>query len=473
MFKPKKKASETSLTRVAIEPTAMTAGASRVNLLRRFIWGLLRPEMIRAFEESADHGRGDPEEDEHRRRLKLRAVISDAASTIPFYREHWGGRGVLGAAERGDLDLADLPTLRREHLREGLQRLERPSQHLDKVIRRSTGGSSGEPVRFTQSRGYVARASGRGLRALSWGGWFLGAKTALVWGGPTEVEYWQGVRGHLKSRVTNHRLYDAFRAGTDAYGQWVVEWRRWRPRFVLGYASALEDVSRYMLDHGEEVEGVQAVFSTAEKLHEEQRGIIERAFGAPVRDQYGSREVLSVASECTSGRLHAYQDSAYVELLPGLADARQIALTQFDNPAMPLIRYLNGDLALWADSQSRCACGLSYPALSKIIGRTTDLFRLADGLVVHGEYFTHLMYDVEGAHSFQFHQAADGRIRLYVVPESGVDGGTLLDRLQSVMEPVSDALGTQIQFDIELVTDIPKRGEGKHRFTISEVAKNG
>jgi phenylacetate-CoA ligase len=440
--------------------------------MREWAWRLLRPATMRELSRSVDDGRGDPRAARRATEARLSRAIADAARHIPFYRDHWAGRGVLAAAEAGNVNVADLPVLTRGHLREAYSLLRRPGLRFAAVVERTTGGSTGEPVRFVQSTTYVERGSGRGMRSLVWGGWNLTGRTAMVWGGPSEVRLSNGIRGWLKAQVTNRRVYDAFRTGEREYGQWLSEWIRWRPQFVIGYASALDGFAGYLLDQGRALTGVSAVFSTAEKLYPHQRVRIEQAFRAPVRDQYGSREVLSVAAECTKGALHAYLDSAYLELLPR-PEGEAVTLTQLDNPVMPLIRYVNGDLARWSQRSTACACGLHYPVLAEISGRTSDLFRLPSGKVVHGEFFTHVMYDIHDVAAFQFYQGTDGRITLFVVPGAGVRVDELQRDLRRALEKLPAQLDADIGVELRVVSDIPRRGQGKHRFTISEYVPNG
>jgi phenylacetate-CoA ligase len=272
----------------------------------------------------------------------------------------------------------------------------------------------------------------------------------------------------LKSTVTNRRTFDAFRTGPEVYSRWVEEWRGWRPRFLIGYASALAGVADFIIESGRRVEGVEAVFSTAEKLYPAQRERIAIAFDARVRDQYGSREIPSVASECTFGRMHVYQDSAFLELLPyDVSGLSRIVLTQLDNPVMPLIRYVNGDLGVWS-GQQRCECGLQYPILDEITGRVSDLFYFDDGRVVHGEYFTHVMYNVDGVEAFQFYQGRDGDVTLYVQPRQGAEVGSLRMELDRVVQRLPSMLGASFGIGVRFVSEIPRHGQGKHRFTISD-----
>ena len=167
--------------------------------------------------------------------------------------------------------------------------------------------------------------------------------------------------------------------------------------------------------------------------------------------------------------MHAYQDSAYVEMLAGPGGVGRVVLTQVDNAVMPLLRYENGDLASWRTDDAPCACGLGYPALAEIAGRVSDLFRFRDGRVVHGEYFTHIMYDVRGVKAFQFYQAPDASVTLFVVPDNG-NGAELERTLGEAVRQLPANLDTTFDIAVRVVAEIPKRGQGKHRFTLSEYA---
>src|SRR5689334_415010 len=85
--------------------------------MREWAWRLLRPATMREFSRSVDDGRGDPRADRRATEARVSRAIADAARHIPFYRDHWAGRGVLAAAEVGNVNVGDLPILTRGHLR--------------------------------------------------------------------------------------------------------------------------------------------------------------------------------------------------------------------------------------------------------------------------------------------------------------------------------------------------------------------
>jgi phenylacetate-CoA ligase len=103
------------------------------------------------------------------------------------------------------------------------------------------------------------------------------------------------------------------------------------------------------------------------------------------------------------------------------------------------------------------------------IARLSDNFVLPGGRVVHGEYFTHLMYGSEGVASFQFHQTAPDRIVLRIVPSGGSPGGRTTAVRRSI-EQIRALSDVPIAVEVEEVASIPLSSAGKHRFTRSDVA---
>jgi hypothetical protein len=93
---------------------------------------------------------------------------------------------------------------------------------------------------------------------------------------------------------------------------------------------------------------------------------------------------------------------------------------------------------------------------------------MPDGRVVHGEYFTHLMYGSEGIVNFQFHQTTRDHVDLYVIPGGGAAEGRRR-AIASAVEQVKALTPMPITVDVREVDAIPLSSAGKHRFTRSDV----
>jgi phenylacetate-CoA ligase len=102
------------------------------------------------------------------------------------------------------------------------------------------------------------------------------------------------------------------------------------------------------------------------------------------------------------------------------------------------------------------------------ISRLSDNFVLPGGRVVHGEFFTHLMYGSEGIASFQFHQTAPDRIVIRVVPGPG-SAEARAATVRRCVEEVQALSPGAVHVDVEEMAFIPLSSAGKHRFTRSDV----
>jgi phenylacetate-CoA ligase len=183
--------------------------------------------------------------------------------------------------------------------------------------------------------------------------------------------------------------------------------------------------------------------------------------------------VQNIATECISGRMHVNADFVVLETdaterLPG--GSAPLLVTSLWNYAMPFIRYRNEDSGALAEGT--CECGSGFPLMELRIGRVSDNFTLPNGRVVHGEFFTHLMYGSEGVASFQFHQETTDRIVLYIVPTGSADDA--LERAVTKAVSEVEALAPElVRVEVRRVGEIPLSSAGKHRFTRSDVRPAG
>ena len=121
--------------------------------------------------------------------------------------------------------------------------------------------------------------------------------------------------------------------------------------------------------------------------------LVQDVFGARHIDIYGTLEIGPVASQCPTGlHKHVAAESVYVEVLrddgsvalPG--ESGKIIATPLYNYAMPMVRYDMGDFGV--QGQIGCACGSTLPRLEKVLGRTRNIFRFADGSQRHPRGFS-------------------------------------------------------------------------------------
>jgi phenylacetate-CoA ligase len=269
----------------------------------------------------------------------------------------------------------------------------------------------------------------------------------------------------LRQWLRRSYQFDPFQAGEEAFPAWARAWNRIRPVVALGYASTLARFADWALRTGVTVRPVRGSFTTAETLLPAQRQAIEAAFGGRVYDLYGSSEVQNIAAECPLGRMHISADYVVLETEGTPEAASPLLLTSLQSRAMPFIRYRNEDQGRLLPGT--CTCGNHFPLMALEIARLSDNFILPGGRVVHGEFFSHLMYGTTGIDTFQFHQVAPDRIVIRIVGAPGVAEGAEVGRIRGQVEALAPG---QLQVEVEPVSAIALSAAGKHRFTRSDVA---
>jgi phenylacetate-CoA ligase len=286
-----------------------------------------------------------------------------------------------------------------------------------------------------------------------------------IWGNPRDMSM-RPARVSLKNYLAGSMTLNAYRYGAVEMDDWLRIIRGFRSVLVYGYVSALVDVAAHVLDTGIRIANVRAVMTSAEKLHEPQRRSLEQAFGCKVYDQYGSREVPGIASECASGGMHLLTHSAYVEFVPDTdSGLNRLVVTCLTNRTMPFLRYEIGDYA--TPLEGNCPCGRGFPLMRMDIGRMVDCLVAPGGKRMYGTFFVRQMYGLNGVEAFQFRQREASHIDLFVVrgPVFGDAEGQRLASIVKNLERDLPGVGVSMCY----VPEIPKTQGGKHRHVVCEV----
>jgi len=408
-----------------------------------------------------------PNEIEDRQWSMLVSTLRHAGKTVPYYRDLFRQLHVdIGTLSIGDF--STLPVLTKRDLRNRAHDLRSEAAHPEADLRAS-GGSTGTPVQFWQDPVY--RDWGRASRWLVEGWWGIepGERAACIWGADQDLNE-RSFRDRIHAAISQERICNAFAISEEELERFARMLSRWQPKLLRGYASALAAFAEFMESRPSIVVRPVAIESAAEVLRAQDRSRLERVFGCPVYDFYGSREINNLAAECaTHEGLHVNQLTRYLEIVDENGKASppgqpgRILVTDLTNQTMPLIRYELEDIGTWASSP--CSCGRPFPLLESINGRKSDFVICPDGKAIHGEHFTHMFYDLPQVERFQLLQDDVSHVRVIVVTEIA-DDESLLKELERRTQEV---LGTEVALDIIRVDEIPCSPSGKFRFTVSTV----
>lgn len=388
--------------------------------------------------------------------LLLKKTLRHAVAKIPYYHD-------LGI--KSD-KIRDFPILDKHVIRDNLDRL-----HIktgEKVVRNTSGGTTGEPVVFYQDQ----TSNDWGAAVKIFYNWWAGYKE---W--QPLVKLWGNERDILGGPVDPKRLFEKHYMNVHVLNSFMMnEWdmdryvkdiNRLKPPMILAYVQSINELAKHIESKGLKVHSPKGIMTSAGTLHDDIKETIKRVFKCKIFNRYGSREVGNVACNCEKDEgMHLSIFNQYIEILNEEMEHCQegeigsIYVTTLTNFAMPLIRYKVGDMAMISDEP--CSCGRGLPTIKKVVGREVDVFKTMDGYIVDGEYFTHLFY-FKPVKKFQVIQKSLDKMVIKVVLEGELDKDEIEFACRKVMG--------DIEIEWEELDEIPPTSSGKFRFTISEVTR--
>jgi phenylacetate-CoA ligase len=431
-------------------------------VLRRYArgyWVYLR-KLRRSQWRSADELRAE-------QFVKLRALLRDAAENVPYYRDLFKMLGAMPDDFRKLADLARLPVLEKQTLRENFSQFVNPRHNGRDVFEDHTSGSTGMPLRFLLTVEQKAYEMGYNIRFFRWAGYRTGARIAAFrhYIPKTEREpLWK-----LERRINTlfFSVYDMKPANLRAY---VEEFNRFRPDFVRGYPSSIYIFAQFAASEGLSVHTPRAVLTSSETLSPEMRAVIEQAFQCRVFDWWGSNERIATACQCERREsYHINAEGGILEFLPERdgADMKMYRMvgTGLINHAMPLIRYDLGDLAIPAGRP--CACGRGLPCISRILGRVNDLIVTGDQKFVPSVRFYTLFETYAKIRQFQVVQTMPDAVTARLVCARELTDA----ELAGLREKLNRFLGERVTIEFEFVEEIKPELSGKIRNVVSLVKR--
>lgn len=333
--------------------------------------------------------------------------------------------------------------------------------HIEGQIR-STGGSTGEPTHFFHDTAMLRASVAGNYYTRKKMGWAPGMATVIIWGSERDIGKQIGDwKSRTQANFLRDCLVDGYRLTNQTVSRVMEMVEQNRPVAMYGFTSMLEFVARTVVDEKRNVPAgwVQTAWNGGEMLFPEQSAIFKKAFGVPILNRYGGRELSTIACQYDAGGpLQVLRPWVFLELVDGqgkpcgAGESGRVLLTSTICRGTPFLRYEVGDIAIH-DSSLSTEAGII--ALQELQGRTAGTIRLPDGRTIVNLYWNHLFKEFPEVRQFQVRWKDSGELRIALV-------GTKFspDREKRFWAMTATLLsGVKVQLDWTL--EIPRSAQGK------------
>lgn len=271
----------------------------------------------------------------------------------------------------------------------------------------STGGSTGEPTPFIRDAEMLrAVAAARSYAHLQMG-WRPGMATVCLWGSERDIGRHRSARARFASSLRNFHLIDGYEMSSET----VVRLREAidsHPEVAIyGFTSMLEYAAREILrTNGWKARGrVKVAWNGGETLHSQQSDLFLQAFGVPILNLYGGRELGAMAYQRRIGTpLHVLRPFLMLEILDGQGqpvrpgETGRLVWTSTICKGTPFLRYDIGDIGRAVPDG---VDGVGARELASVEGRQAGILTFPNGTKLQSLFWNHLFKDYPEIIQFQ------------------------------------------------------------------------
>jgi len=400
---------------------------------------------------------------------KLSKLIHHAYNTTSYYKRVWAEIGITSPNDITSIeDFYKLPLITKDDIREHYD--EFISTKFTNNIKKSTGGSTGQPFHFELDNFSNEARQAVMWRGYGWCGYKLGNKALFLWSVDIgNQSFKQKLKNNLYHAFYNRTMLNLFELKQSNIKKYIKKINNSKPQNIVSYVNPIYEVAKYINANNINATSPISIITGAEPLFDYQREEIEKAFNTKVYDTFGCREFMLIAAECEKKQgLHINVDHLVVETIDGegsqlKGSSGDLVITDLSNFGMPLIRYVNGDKA--TISRRACSCGNPLPLMENIDGRKPDVIHTPSGGIINGVFFPHMFKEFIQIKKFQVKQVKVNELIITLIVDD--DYSTAIEDLVSI--EINKYTNNEIHLIFNYVNEIPLTLSGKHRFIISEI----
>jgi phenylacetate-coenzyme A ligase PaaK-like adenylate-forming protein len=301
---------------------------------------------------------------------KIKELINHAYNQTEYYKYLFDQNNIDYKSISSYEDIARIPILTKNDIKVNLESIKSNDKFGKSLFRVTSGGSTGEQAVFFKSKYFEEMSRAVWLRNNSIVDWQPHDKSVWIWGSPIEnSKLSKSIIAKVAWKLNRRIILNAYGYSKDDFFNWTDTILKFKPKVLFGYSSIIYELAKFIREQNISFPSLKIIVSTTEKLL--RRTEIEDAFHCKVFDQYGCREMLSIAIEYKENEMLLTDDV----VLTHFGSEGELLLTALDSFGFPLINYKVGDIG---QSGNRKYDYLNhkypFPSLDLQIGRITENF---------------------------------------------------------------------------------------------------
>jgi phenylacetate-CoA ligase len=209
---------------------------------------------------------------------------------------------------------------------------------------------------------------------------------------------------------------------------------------------------------------LEFVFTSYEYTSVLHKRILERVFGVPVFNLYGSTETGHLLMENGNGQMIPSEQIAHLDVLN--QDDRgigELVVSTLTNDYMPLLNYRIGDLVEVRGGTSERGDNRTFI----LHGRAPDTLKAPDGRRITTRDVDQCFVGCEGIVHYRLHEISPGKFLLSYIPEH--DGPTKV-AIGAVAKKLEELIQPKNRMELKEVKFLLPEGSGKFVFNYPFVA---
>ena len=372
-----------------------------------------------------------------------------AEQHIPYYKKAFQEHGVSSKDFKSLEDIKTLPSLHKHTVKTHIDTLY--TDTIETPVAYYSGGSLSTPTKYFLPGSSRAKEKAYNNYIFSKIGYKYRDRALLSRGRevfqPHKNTFWE------HEPVDNYFFLCSSYMNSDVFPLIYKKALKFRPKFFIGYPSALLSFIKQSQRYNLPAIDLQGVIVASETLYPDELQTIQEFFNVNVLTHYGHTERNAIAYRINNGHYHFVSSYGLVRIVN-----EEIVTTSFDNFVMPFINYKTADRATGSAKY--------YPnsdivrSVASIEGRTQDFLVTKDHRLISITAMTsatttskQACLAADNIHAIQYIQSDIGKVTVLLEGE-GINTKAITQEMNMLLQEAID-------FDIKVVERIDKTSRGK------------